>query len=553
VAFRRGFLNRINKMFHLFKKKYGLGVDISNHSIEAFSLTVRGDIKGYERIVLDGGIIKDGRVKDKRELAEKLREVLDSVSPVQHRSGRRSFQASKHKGRVVVSIPELNIFLHYWKIPEEVSAKGLRDFVRENARKLIPFAENAIYWDMIPVSNGVLYAAAEKEVIDEYVEVMRLAGIERYVFDSESLSLGRAFLSEERFDELRKNHNLPSSVMIIDIGGRTTNVGIWNSHNVLCLSVTIPIAGNHFTQTIKEKFNISESEAEKLKRTIGFDYKKGDNRTVVVLQLQSDLQKILQEVWSALSYYEEEYGEKVVEVLLSGGSALVPQIDSYIATNLDRDVRIGDPLPRINTNGGAIMKRESAVLFSNAIGLALRGITEKEDGIDLSPRLEKPSFALFHSQDFSAHLHRAVKIFFGCAFALAVLGAAWKYMYLPKTEITPAPLPPTPMPAADAPPPAESNFSAASTEPLSTIDALSSTTESDTLIRDTSFEEREKIVVTDTPTGWLNVREDSDVGSRQITRVFPGQSFVLIEKTNEWYKIELEDGASGWISARYAK
>ncbi|MBI5122729.1 PEGA domain-containing protein [Candidatus Roizmanbacteria bacterium] len=60
-----------------------------------------------------------------------------------------------------------------------------------------------------------------------------------------------------------------------------------------------------------------------------------------------------------------------------------------------------------------------------------------------------------------------------------------------------------------------------------------------------------KVLILDTPTGFLRVRET--VGGTEIGRVTPGESYELVDEQSAWVKIKLKDGAEGWISSDYIK
>ena len=60
------------------------------------------------------------------------------------------------------------------------------------------------------------------------------------------------------------------------------------------------------------------------------------------------------------------------------------------------------------------------------------------------------------------------------------------------------------------------------------------------------------ILILDTPTGFLRVRENSSINSSEIAQVKPGESYELIEEKNNWFKIKLLNGKVGWISSSYA-
>lgn len=61
-----------------------------------------------------------------------------------------------------------------------------------------------------------------------------------------------------------------------------------------------------------------------------------------------------------------------------------------------------------------------------------------------------------------------------------------------------------------------------------------------------------KVLILNTPTGFLRVREDSSVSSLEIVRVLPGESHELIDEKEGWFKIKLMDGKMGWVSSSYA-
>lgn len=62
-----------------------------------------------------------------------------------------------------------------------------------------------------------------------------------------------------------------------------------------------------------------------------------------------------------------------------------------------------------------------------------------------------------------------------------------------------------------------------------------------------------KVVILDTPTGFLRVRETDSVDSSQIATLNPGEKFDLISEKEEWFEIRLSDGRTGWISSSYAR
>ncbi len=60
-----------------------------------------------------------------------------------------------------------------------------------------------------------------------------------------------------------------------------------------------------------------------------------------------------------------------------------------------------------------------------------------------------------------------------------------------------------------------------------------------------------KVLILNTPTGFLRVREDSSVYSLEIAQVKPGETYDLVSEKEGWFEIKLDSGRMGWISSSY--
>jgi len=67
----------------------------------------------------------------------------------------------------------------------------------------------------------------------------------------------------------------------------------------------------------------------------------------------------------------------------------------------------------------------------------------------------------------------------------------------------------------------------------------------------------QKVLILDTPNGFLRVRESNSTDSPEIARVSDGETFEFIEEKDGWFEIKLASPAgeikTGWISSQYAK
>jgi hypothetical protein len=62
-----------------------------------------------------------------------------------------------------------------------------------------------------------------------------------------------------------------------------------------------------------------------------------------------------------------------------------------------------------------------------------------------------------------------------------------------------------------------------------------------------------KIVILQTPTGFLRVRDQASLGGTEIGQVKPGETYTLLNEQTGWYQIKLTNGKTGWISSQYSQ
>jgi len=320
--------------------KFPFGIDISDSSIEILQLNKEKELLAYSRIVLEEGIVDDGEISQEQVLVKKIQEVFRNAKP-------NGLRAAGNKA--VLSLPESKIFVHHFELSANLQGQALEQEISKEAAKIVPFDPKLIYWDYqaIPLGTAqhITYFSSPKQIVDSYTKVMNQVGIEPIVFDVESAALSRALLRSAPGN---------TASMIVDIGARKSIISVFDALNILCLSVTIQVGGDHFTKDV-----------------------------------EANLQKIVKEIREAITYYETTAGGNIQEIVLSGGASLSPKIDEYIQLGVQKRVTIGNPLQDI-TDKGLLRKESQSILFANVIGLALRGIQDDvaSGGINLLPKQE---------------------------------------------------------------------------------------------------------------------------------------------------------------------
>ena len=115
---------------------------------------------------------------------------------------------------------------------------------------------------------------ADKEYIKQLSSIFRKAGLEIDGFVPTTLAERNLMLD---------SNELADNVMLLDIGAGSTEIGVFESNGFLYTN-TIPLGGKNITSDISLVLNISEEEAEKLKKQYGLAMKSYiDNDNDIIL------------------------------------------------------------------------------------------------------------------------------------------------------------------------------------------------------------------------------------------------------------------------------
>lgn len=62
-----------------------------------------------------------------------------------------------------------------------------------------------------------------------------------------------------------------------------------------------------------------------------------------------------------------------------------------------------------------------------------------------------------------------------------------------------------------------------------------------------------QVLVLDTPTGFLRVRDKASLSGVEISQVKPGDTLILLEELPGWFRIRTADGIEGYVSSSYVE
>lgn len=74
-----------------------------------------------------------------------------------------------------------------------------------------------------------------------------------------------------------------------------------------------------------------------------------------------------------------------------------------------------------------------------------------------------------------------------------------------------------------------------------------------TAVQTSPITQTPEVLVKDTPTGFLRVRDKPALSGKEIAQVKPGDTLILLEELSSWYRVRLSDGSEGYVSSLYVE
>lgn len=333
------------------------GIDISDHSIELLGVRKkvgRPSIVTAGRVEIASGIVHHGQIQQLDLFVKALQRLVGSAGI----NGRG-------EKRVIMAVPEPQIYLYTFTIPAEISSENIGESVQYMAEETLPLSFDQVYHDYQVLSHDndgtdVTYVACPKPTIDSLRDASKRAGLVPEVIEPESAALARAIIPPGPI----------APTMLVDIGSRSTTITIYDRHGIR-YSYTLSVAGHAFTKAVMDSRGVSIEEAVRLKRERLLDVSKSDN------EIREPLEQIVERLSMSIHYYEQKVGFAVTQIILAGGSSLLPGITDYIHHRLRLPVSVGTPLHGLSYDRSLIPDERRSIMYATVIGLALRGMTSR--------------------------------------------------------------------------------------------------------------------------------------------------------------------------------
>lgn len=343
------------------KKRSYLGIDLGTGSIKVVELSrvgvqARLETYGFAELPVEDVQLN---VHDKIERTAKTITDICAKAHVQSK-------------KVVAALPTFSVFSSLLNLPV-MNEREVGQALSYEAKKIVPLPVDDMILDWKVLQGGaptpnrrdktmrVLLTAAPKNLVKQYLEIFKLAQLEILSLETEAFALGRALLGLE-----------PAVAVLLDIGALTTDVAIVEDH-IPVLNRSIDVGGLTVTKAIAQSLNIDVRRAEQFKRDVGLA--SSGATSGVPKTIEATLSPIINEVKYAISLYQAESTKSIEKIVLTGGSAFLPQLTQYLESIFQLKVFVGDPWAQVSypLDLKGVLD-EIGPRFATAIGLALREI-----------------------------------------------------------------------------------------------------------------------------------------------------------------------------------
>ncbi len=273
----------------------------------------------------------------------------------------------------ISALPTFSVFSSILNL-SNVSKKDIASAIHWEAKKVIPLPleDMILDWKEIDTSlkeenkkknvNNikVLLTGAPRILVKKYIEIFKLAKINLLSLETETFSLIRSLLGNDK-----------STIMLVEVGASTTDVSVVDSI-IPILNRSIDVGGEKITEAISKNLNISLDKSEQFKYDLGVSAiaSPGSKAPQAIIDAVSP---VVNEIKYAINHFQDKNNKKIEKIVLSGGSALLPDLTKYLAKILDMKVIIGDPWSRISyPKELKPLLQEIGPRLAVAIGLAIR-------------------------------------------------------------------------------------------------------------------------------------------------------------------------------------
>lgn len=347
------------------KKNHLVGLDIGSRSIKAGEVVEAKKgltLKKFGMIDIPPGAIEDGVVNDPESVAEAIRQLFKTYNIKEQ-------NVAVSIGGYSVIVKKINV----QNMPEE----QLQETIQFEAEQYIPFdiADVNLDFQILgesehnPNQMSVFLVAAKKEMVNDYINLVNMAGLNPCIIDVEAFALQNIF--EMSYDAQEEN------IALIDIGASKTSLNILRGMSSVFMR-DVALGCIQINQKIVSLVGCSIEEAEQLKQGEQQDKLATEDLKNIVSTVVNDW---CTEIRRALDFFYSTYPEdQITRIILSGGGANIGEFRQRLGAETSAHVEIINPFQNLTIDNDAFDAayiQQIAPQAAICMGLAIRRVDDK--------------------------------------------------------------------------------------------------------------------------------------------------------------------------------
>jgi type IV pilus assembly protein PilM len=351
-------------MFFL-KKNRLVGLDIGSRTLklaEIIDSKAGSTLKNFTTVDIEPGLIEEGSVRDPEAVSGYIRELFKSIK-------------LKDKN-VAISIGGYSVIVKKINV-QTMTEDELHETIHFEAEQYIPFDISEVNLDFQilgesehnPNQMNVLLVAAKKEMISEYINLMKMAKLHPRIIDVDAFALQNIFT----FNYSTEDEN----IALIDIGASKTSLNIIKD-NVSEFMRDVSLGCEQINDKIASTVGCTIEESEAIKLGKESDLMSAEDLKEIEISVVTDW---CIEIKRALDFFYSTYPEEQINrIVLSGGGANIKKFLELLAAETSADVEVINPFENFtidsNRFDSAYLKK-IAPQAAICMGLATRKIGDK--------------------------------------------------------------------------------------------------------------------------------------------------------------------------------
>lgn len=341
-----------------------VGLDIGSSAIKA--VIVDANRRGTKLLqfgieYLPAQTIVDGAIMDRGTVVEAIGRLKAALGV-----GNRAVATAISGHSVIVKKIQMPV----------MSREQIAERIPAEAEQHIPFKRDEVDIDYQVTANkntpgqlDIILVAAKKEMIADYLQVIRDAKLHPAVLDVAAFSVQNAF--EAAYGELGG----AGAVALVHIGNAITHVNVVSGGGSVFVR-DVAVGGASFTEEIQRRLHVSHDDAEHIKVAGGIEAD-GEPAPAGLESILADVaESTVNKIQRSIDFFLATASEvRLTKVLLSGGTAHLAALGQQFELRAKVPVEVMDPFRRTAVDPAklepAFVKlhaAEAAVAF----GLALR-------------------------------------------------------------------------------------------------------------------------------------------------------------------------------------